>query len=333
MQITVFSAHAFEQPYLTTAAQGSHELHFVTDALSLTTVEQAKGSMAVALFTSDDASAPILERLHALGVRYVAVRAVGHDQVDLAAAARLGLRVANVPEYSPYAVAEHAVALMLGLSRQLCRASNQLQHGDFRLDNLVGFDLHGKTVGIMGCGRIGAVMATILHGFGCRLLGADVVEDPTLCQRFGLAYLPSENLYEQADIISVHIPLTSHTYHLLDAAALAKMKPGVMLINTGRGGVLDTQAALDALKSGQLGYLGLDVYEHEKGLFFNDRSQQPLPETDPLLAELVSLPNVLVTGHQAFLTHEALTNIAATTLANINCWQQKETCLNELRPG
>ncbi|AIZ63407.1 2-hydroxyacid dehydrogenase [Hymenobacter sp. DG25B] len=333
MQITVFSAHAFEQPYLLEAAQGQHALHFVTDALGPATVEQAQGSTAVALFTSDDASGPILERLQALGVRYVAVRAVGHDQVDLAAATRLGLRVANVPEYSPYAVAEHALALMLGLNRQLCRAHAQLQRGDFRLDNLVGFDLHGKTVGILGCGRIGAVMASILHGFGCHLLGADVVENPELCQRFGLAYVTREELYAQADIITVHAPLTPQTHHLLDAAALAQMKPGVMLINTGRGGVLDTKAALEALKTGQLGYLGLDVYEFEKGLFFNDRSQQPLPQTDPLLAELVSLPNVLVTGHQAFLTHEALTNIAATTFLNINCWEQKQTCVNELRPG
>jgi D-lactate dehydrogenase len=176
-------------------------------------------------------------------------------------------------------------------------------------------------------------MASILHGFGCHLLGADVVENPELCQRFGLAYVTREELYAQADIITVHAPLTPQTHHLLDAAALAQMKPGVMLINTGRGGVLDTKAALEALKTGQLGYLGLDVYEFEKGLFFNDRSQQPLPQTDPLLAELVSLPNVLVTGHQAFLTHEALTNIAATTFLNINCWEQKQTCVNELRPG
>ncbi|WP_303310732.1 2-hydroxyacid dehydrogenase [Hymenobacter sp. BT730] len=331
MQLTVFSAHAFEQPYLTQAAQESHELRFITEVLGPDTVEKAQGSTAVALFTSDDASAPVLERLHALGVRYLAVRAVGHDQVDLAAATRLGMRVANVPEYSPYAVAEHAVALMLALNRQLCRANEQLHRGDFRLDNLVGFDLHGKTVGILGCGRIGSVMASILHGFGCHLLGADVVENPELCQRFGLAYVSREELYAQADIITVHAPLTAQTHHLLDEAALAQMKPGVMLVNTGRGGVLDTKAALAALKSGQIGYLGLDVYEFEKGLFFNDRSQKPLLETDALLAELVTQPNVLVTGHQAFLTHEALTNIATTTIANITCWEQKGTCINELR--
>ena len=328
MHVTVFSAHIFEQSYLTQAAGGQHELRFITAPLSLDTATQAAGSQAVAIFTSDDASAPVLERLVALGVRYVAIRAAGHDQVDLPAAHRLGLRVASVPEYSPYAIAEHAVALMLALNRRLRQADEQLRRYDFRLDHLIGFDLHGKTVGIVGCGRIGGVLAGILHGFGCRLLGFDVQPNPDLTRRYDLTYVPLAQLCAEADIITIHAPLNEHTRHLFDAAALAHLKPGAMLINTGRGAVLDTEAALAALESGQLGYLGLDVYEHEKGLFFQDRSQQP--PADELFARLLAQPNVVVTGHQGFLTREALTNIADTTMDSLSGWERGEASATEL---
>ena len=328
MQVTVYSAHAYEPPFLQQAAQGRHALHLQAAALSLATAELARGSSAVAIFANDDASAPVLARLQALGVRYVAVRAAGHDQVDLAAAHRLGLRVSTVPEYSPYAIAEHAVALMLALNRQLLRGQQLLRRADFRLDQLVGFDLHGKTVGLVGCGRIGAVLAGILHGFGCRLLAHDVQPNPALSQRYGLRYVPLPELCATADIISLHAPLTPATHYLLGPALLAVCKPGAMLINTGRGGLLDTRAALAALQSGRLGYLGLDVYEHEKGLYFEDHSQQP--PADPLLAELLAQPNVLVTGHQAFLTREALGNIAATTVASLDAWARGQPAANEL---
>ncbi|WP_400191601.1 2-hydroxyacid dehydrogenase [Hymenobacter sp. B81] len=332
MHVTVYSTFAFEPDFLSAAAAGRHRLHFVEEALTLATAERAAGSEAVAVFTNDDASAPVLARLAELGVRGVAVRAAGHDQVDLAAAQRLGLRVANVPEYSPYAIAEHAVALMLALNRQLRRADEQLRRFNFRLDQqLVGFDLHGKTVGIIGCGRIGGVLAGILHGFGCQLLGYDVQPDAALIHRYGLRYVPLAELCAHADIISLHAPLTPATRHLLGAEQLAACKPGAMLINTGRGGTLDTRAALAALRAGRLGYLGLDVYEHEKGLFFYDHSQQPA--ADPVLAELLTLPNVLVTGHQAFLTHEALSNIAATTVENLDAWAQQQPAPSELYPA
>ncbi|GAB2955293.1 2-hydroxyacid dehydrogenase [Hymenobacter coalescens] len=331
MHVTVFSAHAFELPYLQAAAHSQHTLRLVTAPLSAATAAQAADSQAVAIFTSDDASAPVLEQLAALGVRYVAVRAAGHDNVDLAAAARLGLRVANVPEYSPYAVAEHAVTLMLALNRQLRRADEQLRRRDYRLDGLVGFDLHAKTVGIVGCGRIGGVVADILRGFGCRLLGYDVQPDAALSARTGLRYVPLAELCAQADIISVHAPLTPATRYLIGAELLAGLKPGAMLINTGRGAVLDTRAALAALRSGQLGYLGLDVYEHEKGLFFQDHSQEPA--ADALLEELLAEPNVLVTGHQAFLTREALTGIATTTVDNLNAWAARQPAAHELQPA
>ncbi|MBD2767911.1 2-hydroxyacid dehydrogenase [Hymenobacter sp. BT664] len=329
MRLTVFSAHRFEQPYLIQAAQGQHELHFVEAALGPATAAQARGSQAVALFTGDNASAAVLEQLHALGVRFVAVRAAGYDHVDLAAARRLGLRVANVPEYSPYAIAEHTIALILALNRRLHLADQQLRTYDFRLDQLIGFDLHGKTVGIIGCGRIGGIVARILHGFGCRLLGYDLVPDSRLGAELGIAYVALNELYAQADIITIHAPLTEHTRHLIDAKALAQMKPGVMLINTGRGGELDTLAALAALRSGQLGYLGLDVYEHEKGLFFEDHSHEAPP--DATFAQLLAQPNVLITGHQAFLTREALTNIADTTVASLSCWGRGEASDTELQ--
>lgn len=328
MHVTVFSAHAFEQPYLTQAAGEQHTLRFITAPLSPATAAQAAGSQAVAVFTSDDASAPVLETLAALGVRYVAIRAAGHDQVDLPAAHRMGLRVASVPEYSPYAIAEHAVALMLALNRHLRQADAQLRRADFRLDNLIGFDLHGKTVGIVGCGRIGGVLAGILHGFGCRLLGFDVEPNAELTRRYDLAYVPLGQICAEADIISLHAPLNEQTRHLFNAATLARLKPGAMLINTGRGAVLDTEAALAALQSGQLGYLGLDVYEYEKGLFFQDHSQQP--PADALFARLLAQPNVVITGHQGFLTKEALTNIADTTMDSLSGWARGEASATEL---
>ncbi|OGX86768.1 hydroxyacid dehydrogenase [Hymenobacter lapidarius] len=328
MNITIFSAYPFERPFLLAAAQQQYDLNFVDEALTLATAERAVGSVAVAVFVNDDASAPVLERLYALGVRYLLVRAAGYDNVDLPAAHRLGLRVATVPHYSPYAIAEHALALMLALNRHLRQADAQLRRADFRLDHLVGFDLHGKTVGIIGCGTIGGTLAGLLHGFGCRLLGTDVQPNDELTQRYGLEYVPLDTLCALADVISIHAPLTPQTRYMLNERQLATMKRGVMLINTGRGALLDTQAALAALDSGQLGYLGLDVYEHEKGLFFNDHSQQPLQ--DALLVQLLAHPNVLVTGHQGFLTQEALTSIATTSLETLRCWLSGEAAPNEL---
>jgi D-lactate dehydrogenase len=328
MHVTVFSAHAFERDYLTQSANGQHEFRFLDAPLSLETAKQAQGSQAVAVFTNDDASAPVLEQLHAVGVRYVAARAAGYDNVDLAAAHRLGIRVANVPVYSPYAIGEHTVALILALNRRLHLADQQLRANDFRLDNLIGFDLHGKTVGIIGCGRIGGVVARIMHGFGCQLLGYDVAPDASLSTELGLTYTTLEDLCARADVITLHAPLNGHTHYLINKEMLSKMKPGVMLINTGRGGVLNTQDALAAMQSGQLGYLGLDVYEHEKGLFFNDRTRdKPHDET---FAQLLAQPNVLITGHQAFLTREALTNIADATINSLTCWENGQPSTTEL---
>ena len=328
MKVTVFSTLAFERPFLEKANAGRHELRFLEAPLNAITVALAQGSEAVCVFASDDLSAPILEQLQAHGVRYVAVRPVGSDNVDLAAAHRLGLRVANAPDYSPYAVAEHAVLLILALCRHLRQASQQLRANDFHLDDLIGFDLHGKTVGILGVGQIGAVAARILHGFGCQLLGVDVEPNPDLTAQYGLRYVPLPELCARADIITVHTPLTAQTQHLIDDQLLGKMKHGVLVVNTGRGGVLDTKAALRALDSGQLGYLGLDVYEHEKGLFFGNHSLDQL--RDPLYTQLLTYPNVFLTGHQAYLTREALTTIADAVVASLDAWAQGQPAPRQL---
>jgi D-lactate dehydrogenase len=328
MKVTVYSTLSFERSLLEHANAGRHQLQLLDSHLDAETAALAQGSLAVSVFAADDASALILEQLWAHGVRYVIVRAAGTDNVDLGAAHRLGLRVANVPDYSPYAIAEHAVALMLALCRHLRQADRLLRANYFRLDQLIGFDLHGKTVGIVGVGRIGAVLARILHGFGCQLLGVDIAPSDELRQRYDLHYVTLPELCAQADIISVHIPLTADTHHLINAQVLAGMKPGAMLINTGRGGVLDTAAALRALDSGQLGYLGLDVYEAEKGLFFGDHTRERLH--DPVFASLLSYPNVLITGHQGYLTREALTHIAEAVVASLNAWAGGNPSAHEL---
>jgi D-lactate dehydrogenase len=328
MHATIFSTLAFERPFLAQANADRHQLHFYDAALTRETAPLAQGSLAVSVFAPDDVSAPLLAQLWAHGVRHVAVRSAGYDNVDLLAAHRLGLGVANVPDYSPYAIAEHAVALMLALSRHLRQADQQMRANDFCLDKLIGFELHSKTVGILGVGHIGAVVARILHGFGCRLLGVDVQPNADLTQRYDLDYVTLPALCAQADIITVHTPLTTQTRHLLDDQVLGTMKRGVMLINTGRGGVLDTAAALRALASGQLGYLGLDVYEAEKGLFFADHTRDPL--RDAAFAQLLTFPNVLVTGHQGYLTREALTNIATAVVASLDAWALGQPALHEL---
>ncbi len=328
MTITVFSTLTFERRFLEHANAGRHQLQFIDSHLTADTAQLAQGSLAVVIFSPDDASALVLEKLSTLGVRYVAIRAAGYDNVDLPAAQQLGMRVANVPEYSPYAIAEHAVALILTLCRHLRQADQQLRTNDFRLDQLIGFDLHGKTVGILGVGRIGEVVARILHGFGCQLLGVDLLPNEDLTTRYGMRYVSLPELCAQADIISVHTPLNAQTRHLLDDELLGSMKRGVLLVNTGRGGVLDTAAALRALETGQLGFLGLDVYEGEKALFFADHRHDPL--RDETFARLLTFQNVFVTGHQAYLTHEALTNIADATLASLDAWAGGQPAPHEL---
>ncbi|NNJ14263.1 2-hydroxyacid dehydrogenase [Pseudomonas putida CSV86] len=318
MRVLFFSSQSYDQNSFTAArAVDGLELHFQPARLNEDTAALAAGHEVVCAFINDDLSAPVLERLAAAGTRLIALRSAGYNHVDLAAARRLGLSVTRVPAYSPHAIAEHAVALILALNRRLHRAYNRTREGDFSLHGLTGFDLHGKTVGVVGTGQIGLAFARIMAGFGCQLLAHDPYPNPHV-EALGARYLPLDQLLRQANIISLHCPLTPQTRHLINIESLSELQPGAMLINTGRGALVDTPALIEALKSGHLGYLGLDVYEEEAQIFFEDRSDQPLQ--DDVLARLLTFPNVIVTAHQAFLTHEALTAIAATTLDNIARW-------------
>ncbi|MCM3880545.1 MAG: 2-hydroxyacid dehydrogenase [Vicinamibacterales bacterium] len=326
MRIAFFDTHAFDREAFTVAnARFGFDLTFFEARLTAATAALASGFPVVCPFVNDRLDADALQTLHAGGVRLIALRSAGYNHVDLAAAADLALPVVRVPEYSPHAVAEHAVALLLALNRKIPRAANRVRDANFSLDGLVGFDLYGRTVGIVGTGRIGVVMATIMLGFGCRVVAFDMAKRQELIDR-GVSYVNLTDLYRVSDVISLHVPLTPKTHHLIDAAALQSMKRGVMIINTGRGALIDTPALVEALKQGQVGAAGLDVYEEEEGLFFRDLSDQVLQ--DDVLARLLTFPNVLITAHQAFLTQEALANIAQTTLESVRAFEQGRVMTN-----
>lgn len=320
MRTLIFSSQNYDRDsFLAAQVPGELDLHFQPARLTLDTVALADRCPVVCAFINDDLSAPVLEQLAAGGTQLIALRSAGYNHVDLIAAKRLGLSVVRVPAYSPHAVAEHAVALILSLNRHLHRAYNRTRDGDFTLHGLTGFDLVGKTVGVVGTGQIGAAFARIMAGFGCKLLAYDPYPNPAV-EALGARYLSLPEVLEQAQIISLHCPLTEQTRHLINADSLARMQRGAMLINTGRGELVNTPALIESLKSGQLGYLGLDVYEEEAQLFFEDRSDLPLQ--DDVLARLLTFPNVIITAHQAFLTQEALAAIARTTLDNIRAWRE-----------
>ncbi|WP_181704621.1 2-hydroxyacid dehydrogenase [Chthonobacter rhizosphaerae] len=319
MDVAVFNTKPYDRRYLEAAnADGRHGLLFLEPHLSPETALLAKGHAAVCVFVNDRLDAPVLERLNDGGVSLIALRCAGFNNVDLAAAKALGLTVARVPAYSPHAVAEHTIALMLTLNRRIHRAYNRVREGNFALDGLIGFDLHGKTAGVVGTGKIGALVAGILKGFGCRVIAYDARRDPA-CEAAGVAYVDFPTLCRESDVITLHCPLTPDTHHLIDAEAIAAMKRGVMLVNTSRGAVVDTAAVLKGLKSGMIGAVALDVYEEEGDFFFEDLSNRYIG--DDLFARLLTFPNVLITGHQAFLTHEALTAIAETTIGNITAFE------------
>jgi D-lactate dehydrogenase len=316
MRTAVFSTKSYDREFLERAnARYGHDLAFLQPRLTIDTVGLADGFAAVCVFVNDHLGADVLERLAAGGTRVVALRCAGFNNVALAAAARLGFTVVRVPAYSPNAVAEHTVGLMLALNRKLHRAYNRVREGNFSLDGLLGFDLHGKTIGLIGTGQIGSLVARIAAGFGCRLLGHDP-KPSAACEALGMSYVPLASLMAEADIVSLHCPLTPDTRHLIDARAIEGMKSGVMLINTSRGAVVDTPAVIQGLKSGRIGSLGLDVYEEEADYFFEDLSDTGI--ADDVLARLLTFPNVLITGHQGFFTREALDAIASTTLENLH---------------
>ncbi len=328
MKIAVFSTKSYDRMFLEAAnVTYGHELVFFEPRLDQETTALAEGFPAVCVFVNDRLDATVLTALAKQGTRLIALRCAGFNNVDLAAARDLGLTVVRVPAYSPHAVDEHTVGLMLALNRKLYRAYNRVREGNFALDGLLGFDLHGRTVGIVGTGKIGTVVAHIMQGFRCALLAYDPFPNPE-CIALGVRYVELAELFAASDIVTLHSPLLPETYHLIDAQALQQMKPGVMLINTSRGALLDTQAVIEALKSDKIGYLGLDVYEEEGDLFFRDLSGRIL--RDDVFARLLTFPNVLITGHQAFFTEEALTGIAETTLANITDFEAGRASPNEV---
>lgn len=302
-------------------------LKYFGDRLNPDTVGLAHGFAAVCVFVNDKLDRPVVERLIAGGTRLIALRCAGYNNVDLKAVFGR-MHVVRVPAYSPYAVAEHAVALMLSLNRKTHRAYFRTRDSNFSINGLLGFDMNGKTAGVIGTGKIGKVLTGILRGFGMNVLVHDAFPDEAWAATAGVRYVPLDELYAQADIISLHCPLTRGTHHMIGAEAIAKMKPGVMIINTGRGQLIDSRALIDALKTGRVGAAGLDVYEEESEYFFEDFSNSVLP--DDVLARLLSFPNVLLTSHQAFFTREALVSIAATTLGNIKDFFGAQEMKNEI---
>lgn len=325
MKVALFGCKPYDRRFFEAANQSyHHELIFLEPHLHEKTAILAQDAQAVCIFVNDEVNAETLNILAKQGVRLIALRCAGYNNIDLEAARRLEMPVVRVPAYSPYAVAEHAIALILTLNRKIHRAYYRVREGNFSLNGLLGFDLHGRTVGIIGTGKIGYLVGQILAGFGCRVLAYDPYPNSNFSQ-FG-QYVSLEELYAASDIISLHCPLTEENRHLIGEKALSQMKPGIMLINTSRGGLIDTQAVITGLKNQTIGYLALDVYEKEADLFFEDLSSEVIQ--DDIFERLLTFPNVIVTGHQAFFTEEALNNIAETTLSNIREIETSNTCQN-----
>lgn len=329
MKVLVYSLFNFEKPFLEKAAHGNHELVFTELTLNENTVHLATGFDAVSLFTSDDASEIVLQKLYACGVKYIALRSAGYNQVDLPRAKSLAIKVANVPSYSPYATAEHAVSLLLALNRKLILGQTLMQIGDYRLDHLIGFDLHGKTIGVVGTGKIGAAFARIMHGFGCKILAFDINENRELMSEIPVVYVSIEEVCRNSDVISIHCPLIDTTKALFNKVTFSLMKKGMFFINTARGEIVDTGDLIAAIEDKTLAAVGLDVYEKESSIFFLDHTDSSI--NDALFLKLRSYPNVMITGHQGFLTQEALGQIAQHTIANLNAWAYNGISENELK--
>lgn len=328
MKIAVFSTKPYDREFLVAANTNfKHDLVFFEPRLSHETAALAKAFPAVCVFVNALLNAATLETIAQNDTKLIALRCAGFNNVDLASARGVGITVVRVPAYSPYAVAEHTAALLLNVNRKIHRAFARVREGNFSLEGLLGFDLHGQTVGIVGTGKIGAVVAKIMHGFGCQVLAYDVTANPE-CEKLGVRYIPLPELFAKSDIISLHCPLMPETHHLINSQSLAQMKQNVVIINTSRGALIDTKAVIQGLKSGKIGYLALDVYEEEADLFFEDLSNKVIQ--DDVFARLLTFPNVVITGHQAFFTRNALQNIAETTLANITEFEQDGRCKNEI---
>ena len=329
MQLAIFNTKPYEREiFLEYNKQFQLDLEFIEARLVPHTASLCRGHDAICAFVNDDLSRDVLEVLAAEQVQLIALRSAGFNHVDLDAAKELGLTVARVPAYSPYAVAEHTVGLMMTLNRKFHRSYQRVREGNFALHGLLGFDMHGRTAGIIGTGKIGSIVAKILCGFGLSIVAYDANESEE-CKALGVRYVDLPELLAQSDIVSLHCPLNRSTHHIIDAEAITRMKPGVMLVNTSRGGLVDTAAVIEGLKRGHLGFLGLDVYEEEEELFFEDLSNSIIQ--DDRFMRLLTFPNVMITAHQAFFTKEAVSNIVETTLYNVKEFISSGSCSNEVK--
>ncbi|MEI6891572.1 MAG: 2-hydroxyacid dehydrogenase [Pontiella sp.] len=330
MKIAFFSTKPYDRTFFDLAnKEFEHEIIYYEGSLRRETLKLAEGYECVCIFVNDQIDASVLIALAAQGTRLVALRCAGFNNVDISSAKELGVQVVRVPAYSPYAVAEHTVGLMLALNRKVHWANSRVKEGNFSLDGLLGFDMRNRTVGLVGTGKIGQCVANILHGFGCKIVAHDKYENQA-CLDLGVKYVERDELFAQADIISLHCPLFKETHHLVNMDSIAKMKKGVMIINTSRGALIDSRAAIEGLKSHKIGYLGFDVYEEEEGLFFEDKTFEI--RTDDIFARLTTFPNVVITGHQAYFTEEAVSAIAQTTLQNIRAYERGDELVNAVMP-
>ncbi len=329
MKVAVFSTKSYDEEYLDRFNKtAKHDLTYFSTALNTETARLTQGYGAVCVFVNDKIDKEVIKILSENSIKLIALRCAGFNNVDLKAAQEKNIKIIRVPAYSPEAVAEHAVALILTLNRKTHKAYNRVRENNFSVEKLSGFNLYGKTVGVIGTGEIGFAFCKIMLGFGCKVIANDLVESPEL-KKAGVIYRTLDELFKESDIISLHCPLTPETHHLIDRNAFKKMKSGVMLINTSRGAVINTQNAVDALKSGKLGYFGIDAYEQEEHLFFKDLSESIV--LDDLIARLITFPNVLITAHQGFFTHEAMEEIATTTLKNISDFENNKPTENEVK--
>lgn len=330
MKSAFFSSKPYDRRFFDLANKDfGHEITYFETRLTRQTLKLAEGYECACVFVNDTLDESVLIELAAQGTRLIALRCAGFNNVDINKAKELGISVVRVPAYSPYAVAEHTVGLMLALNRKVYWANSRVKEGNFSLDGLLGFDMHGRTAGIIGTGKIGACVVRILHGFGCEIIACDQFKNP-VCEELGVEYVNLNELLERSDIISLHCPLFAETHHLIDMDAIAMMKKGVMIINTSRGALIDSRAVIDGLKSEKIGYLGIDVYEEEEDLFFEDKTFEI--RTDDVFARLTTFPNVVITGHQAYFTQEAVAHIAQTTLENIAAYENDGELVNAVVP-
>jgi D-lactate dehydrogenase len=328
MKTTFFSISPFEKPFLEQGDQEGLQMTYKEERLTESTVHLAEGSEAISIFASDKAPENVVEKLHEMGIKYISTRSMGIDHIASDKAKELGIKVANVPHYSPHSVAEHSIALMMALNRKLIPAHYRIMNHNFLLNNLVGFDMNNKTVGMVGAGEIGAVSARILNGFGCNLLIYDIEKNEELIEKYNAKYVTLGELCSNSDIITIHAPLTEKTKHLINKEKIDMMKDGVMIINTARGAICKTEDLIEGIKNKKIGSLGMDVYEYEKGLFFEDHSGEIIK--DDLFVRLMGFKNVILTAHQAFLTHEAIKENIETTLDNLRKWANGKIAENEL---